>query len=241
MNVNNLPPAHLDTSPGNRRGERWKDIPGFEGSFQASNYGRIRSLDRIVPHKRCEMQFVKGRILKPNIKKHYNNFLDDYVVILQATLMLENVRYEYSVRRLIYAAFRKKVFRLESPKMIISVDGNGYNNHLSNLRMVNNSERMKIITQRKRAPKRGKVAPGTIIRPTFNLWKPVHRCNSNGKIIETFPCIAYAAKSGYLEKGIGEAAKGRKPFYKGFKWKYAGRRYLKDYIKEWDRLKATSS
>lgn len=49
-------------------GEIWKDIPGFEGSFLASNKGRIRSLDRIVPHKRCETQFVKGQMLKLNIK-----------------------------------------------------------------------------------------------------------------------------------------------------------------------------
>lgn len=29
--------------------EKWKDIPGYEGFYQASNLGRIRSLDRIVP------------------------------------------------------------------------------------------------------------------------------------------------------------------------------------------------
>ena len=26
--------------------EEWRDIPGFEGSYQASSLGRIRSLDR---------------------------------------------------------------------------------------------------------------------------------------------------------------------------------------------------
>ncbi len=29
-------------------GEVWKDIPGFEGSYQASNLGRVKSLDRII-------------------------------------------------------------------------------------------------------------------------------------------------------------------------------------------------
>ena len=28
-------------------GEIWKDIPGFEGYYQASTAGRIKSLDRI--------------------------------------------------------------------------------------------------------------------------------------------------------------------------------------------------
>ena len=49
--------------------EKWKDIPGFEGKYQASTYGRIRSVDRYVeghskngkPFKR----FHKGRVLSP--------------------------------------------------------------------------------------------------------------------------------------------------------------------------------
>lgn len=31
--------------------EVWKDIPGYEGYYQASDQGRIRSLDRVVPHR----------------------------------------------------------------------------------------------------------------------------------------------------------------------------------------------
>lgn len=48
--------------------EIWKDIPGFEGLYQASTLGRVRSLDRFV---RCVPQgveckrLIKGRILKP--------------------------------------------------------------------------------------------------------------------------------------------------------------------------------
>ena len=31
--------------------EKWKDIPGFEGKYQASDLGRIRGLDRVVYQK----------------------------------------------------------------------------------------------------------------------------------------------------------------------------------------------
>ena len=31
--------------------EIWKDIPGFEGSYQVSNFGNVRSLDRVVQRK----------------------------------------------------------------------------------------------------------------------------------------------------------------------------------------------
>ena len=29
--------------------EIWKDIEGYEGIYQVSNLGRVRSLDRLVP------------------------------------------------------------------------------------------------------------------------------------------------------------------------------------------------
>jgi hypothetical protein len=53
-------------------GELWKDIPGFEGSFQASTLGRVKSLDRIVPHPRLKQQSVKGQILSQSIGRNRN-------------------------------------------------------------------------------------------------------------------------------------------------------------------------
>ena len=44
--------------------EVWKDIPGYEGRYQASNLGRIRSLDRRVPCCRGATRLVRGRVLK---------------------------------------------------------------------------------------------------------------------------------------------------------------------------------
>lgn len=52
----------------NSHEEIWKDIPGFEGFYQASTLGRIRSLDRTFKGERlgkpCNVT-KKGRILKP--------------------------------------------------------------------------------------------------------------------------------------------------------------------------------
>ncbi len=45
--------------------ETWQDIPGYEGKYQASTLGRIRSLDRRVPCAHGGARFVRGRILKP--------------------------------------------------------------------------------------------------------------------------------------------------------------------------------
>lgn len=49
--------------------ERWKDIPEFEGLYQVSNLGRVRSVDhlvRVVPHPGTEaLRLSPGRLLKP--------------------------------------------------------------------------------------------------------------------------------------------------------------------------------
>lgn len=44
--------------------EVWKDIPDYEGLYQVSSEGRIRSLDREVRHWKGGMRIVKGKVLK---------------------------------------------------------------------------------------------------------------------------------------------------------------------------------
>ena len=52
--------------------EIWKDIPGYEGKYQASNLGRIRSLNRIVYtrnryNRKLYPRMIHGRILRPGV------------------------------------------------------------------------------------------------------------------------------------------------------------------------------
>lgn len=54
--------------------EFWKDIEGFEGYYQISSLGRIKSLERIVIRAGKPMH-IKSRILKPYINGGYHQFL----------------------------------------------------------------------------------------------------------------------------------------------------------------------
>lgn len=53
--------------------EIWKDIPGFEGQYQASTQGRIRSIGHSITQigrgGKPFTRFIKGRILKPGCSK----------------------------------------------------------------------------------------------------------------------------------------------------------------------------
>jgi len=51
------------------KNEVWKDIKGYEGSYQVSNLGQVCSLDRIVYSDKRTPQRFKGRILKQGNQK----------------------------------------------------------------------------------------------------------------------------------------------------------------------------
>lgn len=46
--------------------EEWKAIPGYEGFYEASSFGRIRSLPRSVKTRHGGIAKKNGRILKPS-------------------------------------------------------------------------------------------------------------------------------------------------------------------------------
>jgi hypothetical protein len=51
--------------------ERWRDIAGWEGSYQVSDLGRVRSVDRVVEYRNKRGKMVQrrfaGQILTPGI------------------------------------------------------------------------------------------------------------------------------------------------------------------------------
>lgn len=105
--------------------ETWKDIPNFGGSYQVSNMGRVRSVDRVVPYKDGRMRKFKGRVLKPGI----NN--SGYE---QLGLYNDTGRNDKTIHRLVLETFKPHVNMndLEANHM----DGNKLNNHLTNLEWV---------------------------------------------------------------------------------------------------------
>ena len=44
--------------------EEWRDVVGYEGLYEVSSHGRVRSLDRYITDKRGGVRFQRGKIIR---------------------------------------------------------------------------------------------------------------------------------------------------------------------------------
>ncbi len=212
-----------DFSIKNIKGEIWKDIHGYEGYYKVSNLGRVKSLDRIIPHPRLYQQFVKGRILKQKIVKDFNSLAGDDMISLQVALALENTTHYYNVRRLVYAAFKKKINFRKDGLYVINKDGDGYNNKVSNLLLVSKAEKQRrSIDSGRQNFEYLKSIDRSTWKKNYSRRIAVSQYNPKGKLIRKYNSIQQAhERTGFDSKGISQAAKGLYDgFWRGFKWKF---------------------
>ena len=104
--------------------EIWKDIPNYEGSYQVSNMGRVRSLDRVIAIKDGSMRKHKGRVLKAHLNKGYERL----------RLCIDNEVTNKFVHRLVLETFKPHVNM--NDLQVNHIDGDKLNNHLTNLEWV---------------------------------------------------------------------------------------------------------
>ncbi len=111
--------------------ENWKDIKGYEGHYQVSNLGRVKSLDRIVSRSgnRNDMT-LKGKLLCETITdKGYKS----------VTLAFNGRRITYKLHKLVAMSFLGH--EPNGMKTIIDhIDNNKLNNNFTNLIEIDNRQ-----------------------------------------------------------------------------------------------------
>lgn len=112
--------------------EVWKSVIGYEGFYEVSNCGRVRSLDRICYSDKRSKQFQKGKVLKYKINKKREN---------RCTVSLcKNGKSKYFyVSRLVLEAF---IGPAKNNQEAAHWDGNTLNNNLNNLRWATHLENL---------------------------------------------------------------------------------------------------
>lgn len=108
--------------------EVWKDIEGFEGCYQVSNFGRVKSLERHVRKSNGVIMYVAERILKP--RKNKNGYLTVYPCKESRYMPID-------IHRAAGIAF---IPNPNNYKDINHKDGNKENNSVDNLEWVTRSQ-----------------------------------------------------------------------------------------------------
>ena len=179
--------------PTNSHSEEWRPVVGYEGVYEVSDHGRVRSLDRIVhslgtlrsvPNNtggaRGGLQRRRGRILKPqrNGRGYY-----------KVQLGRGRVR---TVHSLVAEAFLGP--RPEGLD-VNHIDNNGYNNCASNLEYVTRRENLSHMTLQGRRVKQ---------KLNENVVRAIHRERAAGvpfkELANRYGCSYDAVRDAYRGK-----------------------------------------
>lgn len=197
--------------------ELWKDITGFEGFYQISSLGNIRTKDRYVKCRDGKMRFVKGRLCSLNQRNRYKT----------VTLYKDGFCQRWSVHRLVALAF------ISNPKKlpyIDHIDGNPSNNCIENLRWVTQKENMNNPLTKIKCSERvytndrnKKILETRKLKCSLNQEREVFQFSISGEFIQSFKSISEASRiTGAHHSSIGNVCRrgrGGKSAG-GFLWSY---------------------
>ena len=125
----------MNLSLGDMLGEQWRDISDFEGYYQISNMGRVKSLGRIVSRRPSVLK------LKTRIRKYYKRpskkNCPGCQMYASYILNKDGEKYVFSGHRLVAKAFLPNPLNLPE---VNHIDNNGLNNCVTNLEWVTSQE-----------------------------------------------------------------------------------------------------
>ena len=106
--------------------EIWKPIKGFEGYYEISTHGRVRSLNRYVNYRNGNKRLIKGDLKKTPTNSH------GYCI---ATLHKDGTQKSYSVHQLMAVTFLNH--HPDGCNLVVDhIDNNRTNNDVNNLQVI---------------------------------------------------------------------------------------------------------
>lgn len=161
--------------------EEWRDIKGFEGYYQISSLGRIKSLKRLIIRRDGKPYPQKECFLKPS--KNRKGYLTGQLSKDYKTTF-------YQVHRLVAEAFIPNVYNLPQ---VNHIDGNKENNSVDNLEWISNYDNMqhsiktglrdvKEISNKMKTAKRREVLQYSIYGEFIKHWKSIKDVETELKI-----------------------------------------------------------
>lgn len=177
--------------------EIWKPVVGYEGLYEVSSYGRVRSLDRYDGRG----WWIKGRILKLIMdKKGY----------LTVGISKNNHRQTFKVHRLVALHF---IPNIENKPEIDHINTDKTDNRVENLRWV--------------TPKENSNNPISIVNKSESKkgvknkrHQPVLQYDKDGNFIREWDTITEAETTLNITHKIHYVCQGKRKTCGGYIWKY---------------------
>lgn len=158
--------------------EKWRDIIDYEGIYQISNLGNVKSLERIVSNNKNDgVRIVKEKIL------HSIDNGNGYKFV---SLNKNNKHKNFYIHRLVAGAF---VENPENKKYVNHKDFNKYNNNASNLEWCTQKENVNYSVERMKHPKNSKLPKYTNEKYIHFRYNKYRVCIKNLKVDKSFKTI----------------------------------------------------
>jgi len=191
--------------------EEWKDIEGYEGLYQVSNYGRVKSLQREIAYKDGRKKTIQEKILHTFISN-----LGYYHVMLSKN----GVPKRYKVHRLVAKAFIPNPNNLP---IINHKDENPKNNFVENLEWCTQKYNVNYGTMIERCRKK--------LINRIDISKEVEQYTFGGDLVETFKSVSEVERKypQFKTSSVSRCCRGGQIVnskwqtitkYKGYVWKY---------------------
>jgi hypothetical protein len=180
--------------------EIWKDIPGYEGYYRASSFGRVIGLEREVPRPIKGMKFtIPGRIISTKKNKK------GYWCI---TLCKNNKRYHTRIHRLVALAWVPNPHNLPE---VNHEDGDKDNNRPGNLGWTTRKGNMEHA--------KNNDLLNTRTNERHELSKRVRQSDLNGDLVKEWPSVNETGRNGFVFGSVAKACRESR-IYKNFRWQY---------------------
>ena len=195
--------------------EEWRPVRGYEGLYEVSNFGRVRSLDRFVKNRFSERK-IKGHIFEGSIKK------DGYLRVRLSGK-------DYLVHILVAQAFPEICCEWFEGCCVHHKNYNKTDNRPENLIVLTNKEHSKLHYQEtlpetftKPSEKRSKsISKALTGRRAYERHIPIIQLTKEGEVIKEWECISDVAKVGYSPGNVCMCCRGQVKTAYGFLWRYA--------------------
>lgn len=188
--------------------EIWKEIEGFEGIYEISNFGKIRSVDRAITYVNGRVHVQHGVIRKAQIATNGYEIID---------LSKNHVRKKFLVHRLVAIAFIPNPNNLPE---VNHIDENKLHNYAENLEWCGIKENRNFGTRNIRARDSKDYARIGRINQ-LKQGRKIAQIDSNGEIVRIFPSIREAERvTGYFRQAISGCCNGLYKQAYGYRWKF---------------------